>query len=110
MLSGVGDVVRELVEARLQLVRYGVLLHQAVARLNATGEVDGSLLAAAQRCDAATASLRAATERVGRLVWLNYIHGDNVEAHFLKRLQLGPMLSLVPEYIRHDHAGRAIVT
>jgi len=64
--SGVGDVVRELVEARLQLVRYGVLLNQAVARLNATGQVDGSLVAAAQRCDAATASVRAATERLGR--------------------------------------------
>lgn len=64
--SGVGEVVRELVEARLQLVRYGVLLNQAVARLNATGEVDGSLLAAAQRCDTATAAVRAATERLGR--------------------------------------------
>ncbi len=66
MPSGVGDVMRELVEARAQLVRYGVLLNQAVARLNATGEVDGSLVAAAQRCDAATASVRAATERLGR--------------------------------------------
>lgn len=66
MPSGVGDVVRELVEARLQLVRYGVLLNQAVARLSATGEVDGSLGAAAQRCDAATAAVRAATERLGR--------------------------------------------
>ena len=66
MPSGVGDVVRELVDARAQLVRYGVLLNQAVARLNATGEVDGSLLAAAQRCDAATAAVRAATERLGR--------------------------------------------
>lgn len=64
--SGVGDVMRELVEARAQLVRYGVLLNQAVARLNATGQVDGSLAAAAQRCDAATASVRAATERLGR--------------------------------------------
>ncbi len=64
--SGVGDVVRELVEARAQLVRYGVLLNQAVARLNATGQVDGSLVAAAQRCDAATVSVRAATERLGR--------------------------------------------
>jgi len=64
--AGVGEVVRELVEARLQLVRYGVLLNQAVARLNATGEVDGSLVAAARRCDAATASVRAATERLGR--------------------------------------------
>lgn len=64
--SGVGEVVRELVDARLQLVRYGVLLNQAVARLNATGEVDGSLLAAARRCDAATAAVRAATERLGR--------------------------------------------
>ena len=50
MPSGVGDVVRELVEARAQLVRYGVLLNQAVARLNATGDVDGSLGAAARRC------------------------------------------------------------
>ena len=64
--SGVGDVVRELVEARLQLVRYGVLLNQAVERLNATGEVDGSLSAAAQRCAEATAAVRAATERLGR--------------------------------------------
>ena len=66
MPSGVGDVMRELVDARAQLVRYGVLLNQAVARLNATGEVDGSLVAAAQRCDAATAAVRAATERLGR--------------------------------------------
>ena len=66
MPSGVGDVVRELVEARAQLVRYGVLLNQAVARLNATGEVDGALGAAARRCDEATAALRAATERLGR--------------------------------------------
>ena len=66
MPSGVGDVMRELVDARTQLVRYGVLLNQAVARLNATGEVDGSLVAAAQRCDAATAAVRAATERLGR--------------------------------------------
>jgi hypothetical protein len=64
--SAMSDAVRELVDARLQLVRYGVLLNQAVARLNATGEVDGSLFAAAQRCDAATASVRAATERLGR--------------------------------------------
>jgi len=64
--SGVGDVVRELVEARAQLVRYGVLLNQTVERLNATGEVDGSLVAAARRCDAATVSVRAATERLGR--------------------------------------------
>jgi len=64
--SGVGNVVRELVEARAQMVRYGVLLNQAVARLNATGEVDGSLVAAARRCDAATVSVRAATERLGR--------------------------------------------
>ncbi len=66
MPSGVGGVVLELVEARVQLVRYGVLLNQAVARLNATGEADGSLSAAAQRCDAATAAVRAATERLGR--------------------------------------------
>ncbi len=66
MPSGVGDVVRELVEARARLVRYGVLLNQAVTRLNATGQVDGSLVAAAQRCDAATSSLRSATERLGR--------------------------------------------
>ncbi len=66
MPSGVGDVVRELVEARAQLVRYGVLLNQAVARLNATGQVDGSLGAAAQRCDEATAAVRAATERLSR--------------------------------------------
>ena len=66
MPSGVGDVMRELVKARAQLVRYGVLLNQAVARLNATGEVDRSLVAAAQRCEAATASVRAATERLGR--------------------------------------------
>ena len=64
--SGVGEVVRELVEARTQLVRYGVLLNQAVARLHATGQVDGALVAAAARCDAATVSLRAATERLGR--------------------------------------------
>ena len=66
MPSGMGDVVRELVEARAQLVRYGVLLNQAVARLNATGEVDGALGAAARRCDEATVALRAATERLGR--------------------------------------------
>ena len=47
-------------------VRYGVLLNPAVARLNATGEVAGALGAAAQRCDEATAALRAATERLGR--------------------------------------------
>ncbi len=64
--SGVGDVMRELVDARAQLVRYGVLLNQAVARLNATGQVDGSLGAAAQRCDEAIAAVRAATERLGR--------------------------------------------
>ncbi len=64
--SGVGDVMRELVEARAQLVRYGVLLNQAVARLNATGQMDGSLAAAAQRCDQATAAVRSATERLGR--------------------------------------------
>ena len=63
--SGVGEVVRELVEARTQLVRYGVLLNQAVARLHATGQVDGGLAAAA-RCDAAMSSVRAATERLGR--------------------------------------------
>jgi len=64
--SGTAEVVRELVEARTQLVRFGVLLNQAVAKLNATGQVDGALAAAVQRCDAATASLRAATERLGR--------------------------------------------
>ncbi len=64
--SGTAEVVRELVEARTQLVRFGVLLNQAVAKLNATGQVDGVLVAAVQRCDAATASLRAATERLGR--------------------------------------------
>ena len=66
MPAGIGDVMRELVDARTQLVRYGVLLNQAVARLNATGQVDGSLVAAAQRCDAAMSSLRSATERLGR--------------------------------------------
>ncbi len=64
--SGTAEVVRELVEARTQLVRFGVLLNQAVAKLNATGQVDGALVAAVQRCDAATGSLRAATERLGR--------------------------------------------
>ena len=64
--SGTAEVVRELVEARTQLVRFGVLLNQAVAKLNATGQVDGALVAAVRRCDAATASLRAATERLGR--------------------------------------------
>lgn len=58
--------MRELVDARAQLVRYGVLLNQEVARLNATGQADGSLTAAAQRCDQATAAVRAATERLGR--------------------------------------------
>jgi len=64
--SGTAEVVRELVEARAQLVRFGVLLNQAVAKLHATGQVDGALVAAVRRCDAATASLRAATERLGR--------------------------------------------
>jgi hypothetical protein len=58
MPSGVDDVMRELVEARAELVRYGVLLSQAAVRLNATGEVDGSPAAAAQRCQVGTLSWR----------------------------------------------------
>lgn len=64
--SAVGDVVRELVAARTQLVRYGVLLNQALARLHATGAFDAGLVRAAQRCDAAVAAVRGATERLGR--------------------------------------------
>lgn len=63
--SSVVEVVRELVAARTQLTRYGVLLNQAVARLHVVGEVDAGLVRAAERCDAAAAALRAASERLG---------------------------------------------
>ncbi len=64
--AATAEVVRELVAARTQLVRYGTLLNQAVARLHATGELDAGLLLAVQRCDQAAAAIRAATERLGR--------------------------------------------
>ncbi len=60
------QIVRELVDARTQLRRYGVLLNQAVAKLNATGEVAPALYAAVQRCDAAVAALGGAVQRLGR--------------------------------------------
>jgi len=60
------QVVRELVDARTQLRRYGVLLNQAVAKLHATGEVAPGLLVAVQRCDAAVAALGGAVQRLGR--------------------------------------------
>jgi len=47
-------VVRELVDARMQLVRFGVLLNQAVTKLNATGQVDDALVAAVRRCGGVT--------------------------------------------------------
>jgi len=60
------QVVRELVEARTQLRRYGVLLNQAVAKLNATGETTPGLHAALDRCEVAVAALRDAVQRLGR--------------------------------------------
>ena len=64
--ASMGDVVRELVEARRQLVRYGQLLNQAVARLHADGITDGRLDAAAEGCAAAVASVSGATARLAR--------------------------------------------
>ena len=64
--SDVGEAVLALVEARTALVRYGVLLNQAVAKLNATGIADGALVAALDRCDQAAVSVRAATHRLGQ--------------------------------------------
>jgi hypothetical protein len=64
--SSTGEVVRELVAARTQLVRYGTLLNQAVAKLNATGVAGADLGVAVDRCAAAVATVRAATERLGR--------------------------------------------
>ncbi|MCW2605650.1 MAG: hypothetical protein JWO60_343 [Frankiales bacterium] len=63
--SSVGDVVWELVLARTQLTRYGVLLNQAVVRLHVTGELDAGLALALQRCDEAIAAVRFATQRLG---------------------------------------------
>lgn len=63
-----GAVVRELVEARTLLRRYATLLNQAVAKLNATGEVDGALTAALGRCEAAVAGVHGAVARLGRPV------------------------------------------
>lgn len=61
-----GAIVRELVEARTQLRRYGTLLNQAVAKLNATGETSPGLHAAQQRCEVAVEALRGATLRLAR--------------------------------------------
>lgn len=62
----VSDVVRELVEARRQLVRYGQLLNQAVARLHVDGLVDARLDAAVAGCALAVASVSGATTRLAR--------------------------------------------
>ena len=62
----IGDVVRELVEARRQLVRYGQLLNQAVARLHADGTADGRLDAAVDGCASAVGSVSGATARLAR--------------------------------------------
>jgi hypothetical protein len=64
--SSTGEVVRDLVAARTQLVRYGTLLNQAVAKLNSTGQADADLGAAVDRCAVAVAAVRSATERLGR--------------------------------------------
>ena len=60
----IGSVVRELVEATTQLRRYGVLLNQAVAKLNATGQADDDLPRYLGQCDEAVLAVRNATVRL----------------------------------------------
>jgi hypothetical protein len=62
--TSIGAVVRELIDATTQLRRYGVLLNQAVAKLNATGEAPVALPGAIERCDVAVAAVRDAVVRL----------------------------------------------
>lgn len=64
--SSAADAVRELVGGRTMLRRYASLLNQSVAKLNATGTADAGLGAAVARCEAATAAMDEAAERLGR--------------------------------------------
>lgn len=64
--SSVVEAMRDLMEARTLLRRYGTLLNQSVAKLNATGVADAGLAAAVERCDAATARVDGAAAHLAR--------------------------------------------
>jgi len=67
--STTADALAELLEARAQVRRFGVLVNQAVARLNATGEADGALEAAVAACTRAVGRVEeaAVAVRYGRV-------------------------------------------
>jgi hypothetical protein len=56
----------ELLEARAQVRRFGVLVNQAVARLHASGELPGELGAAVAACTRAVGRLEVAAVAVRR--------------------------------------------
>jgi len=58
------DALRELLEARAQVRRFGVLVNQAVAKLNASGELSGELGAALAACTRAVVRLEEAAVAV----------------------------------------------
>lgn len=67
--STTADALAELLEARAQVRRFGVLVNQAVAKLNATGDADGALEAAVAACTRAVARVEeaAVAVRYGRV-------------------------------------------
>lgn len=67
--STTADALAELLEARAQVRRFGVLVNQAVAKLNATGEADGALEAAVAACTRAVGRVEeaAVAVRYGRV-------------------------------------------
>lgn len=56
-----GGIVRELVDARVQVRRFGTLVNQAVAALHSTGQVPVELLSAVGLCARAVNRLDEAT-------------------------------------------------
>jgi len=58
------DALRELLEARAQVRRFGVLVNQAVAKLNATGELSAELGAAVAACTRAVGRVEEAAVAV----------------------------------------------
>ncbi len=63
---GTAAALGELLEARAQVRRFGVLVNQAVARLHASGELPGELGAAVAACTRAVGRLEAAAVAVRR--------------------------------------------
>jgi len=64
--SPLRELAVELMQARLQVRRFGVNVNQAVAKLHATGEVPVWLAESVERCDLAVAHVDAAAAALSR--------------------------------------------